>query len=133
MMATDCEMAAVQAEAVDSGAVAQHVMPYLQPPQATGTPQQSGSEFCCHSHADSPLAIASAIVRPGRIPKPFSAQQLSCAVKGCWGCSYASCLWGGVHPPWTPRPVVQCCQDLPLHWNVIAGTVNWIERAAGLG
>ena len=44
MMATDCEMAAVQAEAVDSGAVAQHVMPYLQPPQATEAPQQSSSD-----------------------------------------------------------------------------------------
>ncbi len=46
MMATDCEMAAAQAEAVDSGAVAQHVMPYLQPPHAIEAPQQSGSECC---------------------------------------------------------------------------------------
>ena len=80
MMATDCEMAAVQALAVDSGAVAQHVMPYLQPPQATEAPQQSGSECCCRTHAASPLAIAGAVVCPGRVPKPFGAQQLSCAV-----------------------------------------------------
>ena len=52
MMATDCEMAAVQAEAVDSGAVAQHVMPYLQPPQAT------------QPHSKAALSAAAAVMRP---------------------------------------------------------------------